>query len=83
MIKVRCGFIKSKDGAWHNLSKVQHFYIGGDEEVGYRICLSYDVTNYSAKYPFFCMDDSHKTKEEAQAQLDGIFDLLEYEKFGD
>lgn len=82
MIKIRGGFIKSKDGAWHNLSKVQHLYIGGAEEIGYRVCLSYEITNYSAKYPIFSIGDDHKTKEKAQEQLDAIFDLREYEKYG-
>lgn len=85
MIKIRGNFIRDSDGAWQNINNIRSFYVGGSKECGYRICFSYEHTEQRphVSFPIQSLGDTHKTEQEAQEQLDGLMDLLEYEKTGD
>ncbi len=84
MIKIRAGFIQDIRGAWHNIRMIRSLFVGGYEDVGFRICFSYE-TYYDPKMNFEhkSIGETYKTHDEAQVQLDGIFELLEYEKSED
>ena len=85
MIKIRGGFVQSIDGAWHNLRMIKYLYVGGADEVGYRICMSYDIPDVKIMKSFgvWSLGDTRKTKEEAQTQLDVVFEVIEYERLND
>lgn len=79
MIKIRANFIKSSEGTWHNLNMIKSLYVGGGEDVGYRICFSYEVADPKINHTgFWTLGDTRQTKEEAQAQLDGVMDAIDY-----
>jgi hypothetical protein len=62
-------FIRSREGMWVNIKHIRSFYIGGDDECGYRICFSYEFhTNPVGK--FMCFGKDHPNKEECQKELD-------------
>jgi hypothetical protein len=67
-------FIRSNDGNWHNLDHIRTFYIGGDDDCGYRICLSYeiDISHSDKKFSFStkAIGESHPTAEKAQESMD-------------
>ncbi len=81
-MKIQNGFIRSDDGVWHSLSHIRSFYIGGREEVGFRICLSYefaserDFKNNTTSGAFMVIGKTFKTKEECEEELDNLM----YEK---
>jgi hypothetical protein len=84
MIKIRGDFIQSSDGSWHNMQSIRSLYVGGDETIGFRICMSFEYPDSKTRnMGYWSLGETHKTKDEAQAQLDGIFDLIEYERYGD
>jgi len=81
MIKIRKGFIKDKNNRWVNLSHVACLYVGGiDDTTKYRICYAYNVHENINNIKTMIFGEEHETREEAQAQLDMIMDLMEAEK---
>lgn len=79
MIKIRANFIQSSDGTWHNLNMVKSLYVGGDDEVGYRICVSFEYPDGKTRpMSFWSIGETRKTKEEAQTQLDAVLDAIDY-----
>lgn len=85
MIKIRGNFIRDSMGAWQNIRNICSFYIGGGKEIGFRICFSYEHTELKpyTRFSVQSLGDTHKTEKKAQEQLDGLMELLEYEKTGD
>lgn len=68
-------FIRANDGQWHNSDYIRSFYIGGDEEVGFRICISYEFIATHARQNNFSVGhmsigSTFKTKDECQQNLD-------------
>ncbi len=77
MIKIRRNFIQSLDGSWHNLKCIKSIYVGGGDDCGYRICISYEyVESKSRETGYFSIGETHKEKKYAQDQLDGILELI-------
>lgn len=83
MIKIRANFIQSVDKSWHNLHNIFYFYIGGNKRDGYKIFFqskSEGSLCYDDLYGRYRIGVNLKTLEEAQAQLDAVMDVLEYQK---
>lgn len=83
MIKIRGNFIQASDKAWHNIKNIRCLYLEGTEEVGYRIGFSFehDYRPLSQmNFDHMAIGETHKKEKDAQAQLDGIMELLEYDK---
>jgi hypothetical protein len=71
-IKICRGFVRTNEGSWVNILHIRTFYVGGGEEVGFRICISFEIVDKKLSgfpFSFSTIGNTFSTLEEAQKKL--------------
>jgi hypothetical protein len=80
-MRIIAGFLRTSEGCWVNIKTIRTFYIGGHKDVGFRICLSFEILNEKAgNFGFKHVGYKYDTFDEAQKRLDNLIEELDVDE---